>query len=473
MHISNAFRAPRSACCLPHPPHTTIAVQRRTVEVAIIGAGVAGLEAARILREHEVDFVLLEARERIGGRVFTLRAPALPVPIELGAEFVHGSAPELRDVARDAHLAVADIDGERWQSAAGRLRPLDDFWKVLDVVMQRLGDKGTDRSFEQFLKTLPHGSKIARSRALALQWVKGFHAADPARVSEHALAEGGSPHDDAREQRLGRAINGYDAVPQWIARDVIDRVRFGSVVTGIQWEPGGVRIEIREPNGESKSAVEARAAIVTLPLGVLRAIPGEPGSVMFDPPLDAIEEKSAALAGMEMGAVLRVILHTREAFWTSEHFARRAKSQNLDRLAFLHTSDRDFPIWWTSYPVLSPALVAWCGGPQARELGALADEQIIERAISALGRQFGFRQRDARKMVLASWLHNWERDPFSRGAYSYMAVGGNESPAKLARPIKRTIFFAGEASDSEGRTGTVHGALATGARAAKQLLRAL
>ena len=76
-------------------------------------------------------------------------------------------------------------------------------------------------------------------------------------------------------------------------------------------------------------------------------------------------------------------------------------------------------------------------------------------------------------MVLASWLHNWERDPFSRGAYSYMAVGGNESPAKLARPIKRTIYFAGEASDSEGRTGTVHGALATGARAAKQLLRAL
>ena len=176
--------------------------------------------------------------------------------------------------------------------------------------------------------TLPRGSKIARSRALALQWVKGFHAADPARISEHALAEGGSPHDDVREQRLGRAINGYDAVPQWIGRDVLDRVRFGSVVTRIQWEPGGVRVEIRQPNGESMSAVEARAAIVTLPLGVFARSLASPGSVIFDPPLDAIEEKSAALAGMEMGAVLRVILHLREPFWAStEQFARRAKNQ--------------------------------------------------------------------------------------------------------------------------------------------------
>jgi monoamine oxidase len=103
----------------------------------------------------------------------------------------------------------------------------------------------------------------------------------------------------------------------------------------------------------------------------------------------------------------------------------------------------------------------------------LADEEIIERAIAALGRQFGLRQRDARKTVIASWLHNWENDPYSRGAYSYMTVGGNEAPAKLARPIKGTLFFAGEASDSDGRTGTVHGALATGARATKQLLRAL
>lgn len=450
-----------------------MAVQRRTVEVVVIGAGVAGLEAARILHQHDVDFVVLEARERLGGRVFTLRAPGLPVPIELGAEFVHGSAPELRDIARDAHLTVADVEGERWQSHASRLRPLDDFWKVLDVVMRRLRDRGPDRSFEQFLKTLPRGSTIARSRALALQWVKGFHAADPARVSEHALADGGSPHEDVREQRLARALGGYDAVPRWIAKDIVDRVRFGSVVTGIQWEPGGVCVQLRAPSGESRSAVDARAAIVTLPLGVLQALPGEPGSVTFAPALDSLREKVSALEGMEMGTVLRVILHLREPFWTTGHFARRAKSQNLDRLAFLHTSDPDFPIWWTSYPVRAPLLVAWSGGPRARELGALADEEIIHRAISALGRQFGLRQRGARKMVVASWLHNWESDPYSRGAYSYMTVGGKKAPAKLARPVKRTLFFAGEASDAEGRTGTVHGALATGARAAKQLLAVL
>jgi monoamine oxidase len=174
-----------------------------------------------------------------------------------------------------------------------------------------------------------------------------------------------------------------------------------------------------------------------------------------------------------MGTVVRLTLKLREPFWSSERFARRAKSQSLDRLAFLHAQDEDFPVWWTSYPVLAPMLIGWCGGPRAHSLAALTDEAIIDKAQAALSRQFGLTRRDAGRMVTAAWLHNWRIDPYARGAYSYMLVDGNESPAKLARPVKGTLFFAGEASDSEGRTGTVHGAIATGKRAAKQVLRAL
>jgi monoamine oxidase len=97
----------------------------------------------------------------------------------------------------------------------------------------------------------------------------------------------------------------------------------------------------------------------------------------------------------------------------------------------------------------------------------------VESALAALARQFGLARREARGMVTATWFHNWESDPYARGAYSYMLVGGNDAPAKLARPVRRTLFFAGEASDSEGRTGTVHGAIASGRRAAAQLLRVL
>ena len=440
------------------------------VDVAILGAGVAGLEAARVLHEHDIDFVVFEARERVGGRIFSLRDESLPVAIELGAEFVHGSAPELREIARDAPFALADIDGQRWESRQGRLRRADDFWDRLDAVMGRLRSRGQDRSFEQSLKS--GGRRDGRARAFALQWVENFHAADPARVSEHALAEGGSPGDDVRERRLGRVLGGYDAIARWIGRGLGDRIRLGTVVTGVRWEEGAVRIETRQPAGAA-SGLAARAVIVAVPLGVLHAGAGEPGAILFDPPLVTDSTKASALAGMTMGAVVRVTLRLREPFWTSSRFARRAKDQNLDRLAFLHTEDPDFPVWWTSYPVSSPMLVGWRGGVRAREISAGAEEQAAELALASLARQFGLTRREARGMVTASWFHNWETDPYARGAYSYMLVGGNDAPAKLARPVRRTLFFAGEATDANGRTGTVHGAIASGRRAATQLLRAL
>jgi monoamine oxidase len=174
-----------------------------------------------------------------------------------------------------------------------------------------------------------------------------------------------------------------------------------------------------------------------------------------------------------MGVVTRVALRLREVFWAGARYIRRTKSQDLDRLAFLHTTDEDFPVWWTAYPVATPLLIAWVGGPHARVLASLGEEEIRERAIRALARQFSLSVRAASGLVSAAWTHNWQHDPFARGAYSYIRVGGNGGPAKLARPLRDTLFFAGEASDPEGRTGTVHGAIATGRRAAKQVLRAL
>ena len=449
---------------MPTDMHTT------RVDVAILGAGVAGLAAARVLHEHEIDFIVLEARERIGGRIFSVRDESLPVAIELGAEFVHGSAPELREIADDAGFAIADIDGQRWESRRGRLRRIDDFWDRLDAVMSRLRTRGRDRSFEQSLKST--GRRDRRARAFALQWVENFHAADPARASEHALAEGGSPGDDVRERRLGRVLGGYDAVARWIGRGVADRIRLGTVVTGVRWEDGGVRIETGQPSGTS-SGIDARAVIVALPLGVLLATPDEPGAIAFDPPLASEASKAAALDGMTMGTVARITLRLREAFWAGSRFARRAKDQNLDRLSFLHTEDPDFPIWWTPYPVSAPMLVAWRGGVRAWEISASGEDHAVDLVLSALARQFGLTRREARRMVTATWFHDWASDPYARGAYSYMLVGGNDAPAKLARPVRRTLFFAGEASDSEGRTGTVHGAIASGRRAAAQLLRVL
>lgn len=447
-------------------------MERTNVDVVVIGAGVAGLAAARALHDAGLELVVLEARERIGGRIFTARDAELPIGVELGAEFVHGSAPELREIARAARLTVCDIAGERWQSRSGVLQPLgEDFWSELESVMSRLPDgRGRDESFEDFLKGKPGGARRTHARQLALQWVEGFHAADPALVSAKALAEGGSPGDDERERRLGRVLDGYDTVPRWIARDITDRIRLGTVVTRVEWRPGAVRVHYAAA-GEQEPAIEARAAIVSVPVGVLQALPGETGAIAFDPPLELDPRKSEALQGMEMGVVTRVGLRLKEMFWASDRFVRRARTQRLDRLAFLHTTDGDFPVWWTAYPVASPLLIAWVGGPRARALASLGEDEIRDRAVRALARQFALSVRQASSLVVAAFTHNWQHDPFSRGAYSYVSVGGKDAPAKLARPLGGTLFFGGEASDPDGRTGTVHGAIATGRRAARQVLR--
>lgn len=444
------------------------------VDVVVIGAGVAGLAAARALHEAGLRIVVLEARERIGGRIFTIHDTELPVSIELGAEFVHGSAPELREVARDARLTVCDIGGQRWESRSGALAPLGEaFWSELESVMSRLRNRpDKDRSFAEFLKSKPGGARLARARQLALQWVEGFQAADPARASESALAEGGSPGNDTRERRIGRVLDGYDSVPNWLARDIIDRVRLGAVVTSIQWGAGQVQATIAGAHGADQ-IVEGRAAVITVPIGVLQRSIDEMGTIVFDPPLERDRVKSEGLRGVEMGAVMRVVLRVRERFWTGERFTRRARSQDLDRLSFLHSDVGDFPVWWTSYPVEAPLLVGWVGGPQAQALASLGSDEVIGRAVRAMARAFAITGREAARLVAAAWTHNWHDDPFARGAYSYLVVGGSEAPAKLSRPLKRTLFFAGEATDPEGRTGTVHGAIATGRRAAKQVLGAI
>ena len=443
----------------------------RKADVVIIGAGAAGLAAARVLVEQDNDVVVLEARDRIGGRILTHRDQSTHLPIELGAEFIHGSAPELNEILDRASLASVDITGRRWRVTGEQFRPADDYYERIDRVMTRLQPRRTpDRSFHDFLKTKPGGRRLAQDRRLTLQYVEGYHAADPALISERALANGGSPRGDARERRIGRVLDGYDRVIEWIAAPLGDRVRLEAVAARVRWAPGNVSVEVTHLDGRRRADVNARAAIIAVPLGVLKAGVGETGAIEFDP---VLRSKHDVLARLEMGAVVRITLRLTERFWASEWYAKQIGNQELDTLSFLQTNDEHFPVWWSAYPVRAPVLIGWHGGPGATALAQRPTEEIEEVAIASLARQSGVSQRRMRDMVEAVWTHDWTHDPFSRGAYSYQRVGGSEAPAALARPLRGTLFFAGEASDVEGRTGTVHGAIASGRRAAREVERSL
>lgn len=440
-------------------------------DVVVIGAGASGLAAARALDESGYDVIVLEARERIGGRVFTHRDHNTPVPIELGAEFIHGSASTTEAILRDAHLASYDISGRRWEVAGDKIRPMHDFWPRIDKVMRRLDPKRTpDRSIADFLAKKPGGRRLAGDRRLVRQFVEGFHAAEPQKISARALADGGSPRGEVRERRIGRVLDGYDRVVEWLASSLGDRIRTSAIATRVRWAPGNVSVEAAHPDGRTRPAIDARAAIVTVPVSVLQAPPGEDGAIEFDPDLRA---KRQALEHIAMGAVVRVTLRFSERFWTSEWFAKQIGTEEFDTASFIHTSDEQFPIWWTSYPVTAPVIVGWHGGPGARELATLASEQIEDAALNALSRQLNIPPRKLRGMAEAAWTHDWIHDPFTRGAYSYQVVGGADAPDQLARPLRGTLFFAGEATASEGGTGTVNGAIAAGTRAAAEAERSL
>lgn len=427
------------------------------MHVIVIGAGVAGLAAASRLTERGATVTILEARDRIGGRVLTLRPDSLAVPVELGAEFTHGDTEEIDEIVARARLRAYDIAGRRWAPKGGRLRIVDDFWERLDRVMRKLDEKrDPDRSFADALARMR--SLPPTDRAMARQFVEGFHAADTSLISEQALAEGGSPGDDVRERRIGRVAEGYSAVVRALAAPVLDRVQLGRVVTEIRWKRGSVEVASRDASGMAAAPFSADAAVITVPLGVLKTHTSA-GGLRFEPAVPQLSE----IAGLEMGHVAKVALQFDEPFWVDRAFARRVADERLDTWSFLHgPDDVPFPVWWTTYPVRAPLLIGWRGGPGSMPLAGLSRDDVVAAGVASLASLLGVSRRTIQRHLVAGFSHDWTTDPFARGAYSYVAVGGAGSAKRLAKPVANTLYFAGEHADAEERSGTVHGAIASG-----------
>jgi monoamine oxidase len=211
----------------------------------------------------------------------------------------------------------------------------------------------------------------------------------------------------------------------------------------------------------SNGSYAAKAAIITLPIGVLQARAGDPGAVSIHPAIPTHED---ALALVTTGPVTRIVMLFREEFW------RKGK---LAELGFIHSSDPDVPAFWTLAPLRAPMMVAWAGGGRGAALALLGADERRDRAIAAAARTFGLARAKLASLLVDSWTHNWEDDPYSRGAYSYPLVGGWKAGEKLSRPIRGTLYIAGEATVKEADSGTVHGAILSGHRAAKQVARRL
>jgi monoamine oxidase len=401
---------------------------QKGVDVLVIGAGAAGLAAADALERAGRSVLVVEARDRVGGRCLTRRLPGVPTPVELGAEFIHGRPEATLALLKRANVAA--IDSTRTQRIAidGKLVDANIFTQAQRIA--RKPPKGKDVSFRTFLarQRLP---KLTRT--LATMMVQGFDAADPGVVSAREIVEEWSGGSLGLSQP--RPQGGYAPLLEFLASD--STVQLNTVVQSIRWKRSSV--EVRGTfRGEAWSAWAPRA-IVTVPIGVLPSL---------------VREKRAALKKLASGPVVRIALAFRKAFWEKEH----------PGVAFFHAPDAPFPTFWTPLPMHAPLITCWAGGPKAARLTGSSEKKLLTQALASLRRVFP----DAEE-PRAYLLHDWQADPFARGGYSYVRVGGTGARAELAEPLEDTLFFAGEATDTE-QSGTVGGALASGLRAAQQIL---
>jgi len=431
-------------------------------EVIVVGAGAAGLSAAAELLRAGRSVLLLEARDRIGGRMWTRHEPELAVPIELGAEFIHGEAPLTHALLAAVGSAVVRAGDSHWSAAGQRLERRDALFPQVIAALRRTTVLATkDLSFAHYLDR--HVKLPRAARAFARTMAEGFDAVDVTRASARAIVAewtgdivGGAPQ--------ARPAGGYSAVLSALMAQLRSprlTLKSSAAVDSISWSPGAVQVA----GGRSGLRFRARAAraIVTLPLGVLQRRAGDSGTVRFSPPL---RSKSAALRLLASGSIVKLMLRFRTPFWEQIDHGRYRGA------GFFHAPGAPVPTFWTSGPASAPLLVAWVGGPRARRLARGSQAALLRAALASLQGIFGHGV-DVAAELLGFYYHDWEHDPYARGAYSYVRVGGSSARAALAEPLAETLFFAGEATDTDNESGTVTGALHSGLRAAGELLRTL
>jgi len=346
---------------------------------------------------------------------------------------------------------------------SNRLCPCD-FFQEVDDILKKMDREAPDESFLSFLqRCCPPANDKAKQRALG--YVTGFNAADPALVGVHWLVQETTAEKPIEGDRAFRAKPGYTALLEILRRELPGCVTLKTemVVDGIRWRPGHVEV-----SAGTELHFSAHRVLITLPLPVLQAPPGTRGAIAFHPELPT--DKLRAMEKLEMGKVMRVVLRFRQRFWQT---ISPARNTTLANMSFLFANDEWFPTWWTTMPDDFPIVTGWAPFRSADRLSGQSPEFVVSRAVETLGTLLRLDAETVHGQLEAAYFHDWQSDPFSRGAYSYGKVGSDGAQALLGAPMEKTLFFAGEATDVSGHNGTVHGAIASGHRAAGEIVSGL
>jgi len=420
-------------------------------DAVVIGAGMAGLTAARALSDAGKRVLVLEAASRVGGRIWTVPGLIGALPSELGAEFVHGQPEPTLNLAREAGVELLPLNERHVTKEGAHFRELSDPWQTFASVLARLQPQDDDTSALAFLEqnVVEH-----RTRELVRQLVEGFEAAPLAEVGVRSLFS--DAQSLAADHSQFRLRGGYGTLVEFCLKKLLEagvEVRLGARVTSVKWQlHGPVELDIEG----ASTAIRARACVVAVPLPILQDDDG----LRFIPTVPAW---GGPLTRLGMGHAARVMLQ----------FPRDFAAHAAPRDAFIHHPSTLFETFWATENVGFVQWTAWAGGPKAQHLARESTEQRKRLALASLADVLGSSEASLEEALICPVQHHdFSNDETIRGAYSFCRPYGAQAAEALTAPVGGALFLAGEATDHE-YPGTVAGAIESGKRAAQQVLTML
>jgi monoamine oxidase len=416
-------------------------------DVLVIGAGMAGLMAARELSRAGKKVLMLESRNRIGGRVYPLPEREWGYEAQAGGEFVHGAAPVTRTLVAEAGLTLT-TPIEWWDILDGLPRVQEELPPNDPLLEAKLKELKEDMPIAEFLEQHFAGDQFRGLREQTLRRVEGYEAADPRRFSALALC---SELTDESGWKQNNIKEGYGALLRFLeagAKEHGAEIVLNKKVIALDWS--GEQVVVRCEDG---STYHAGKAVLTVPLPIYQ-------SIAFTP---VAAEHLAAAQKIGFGQVIKILLRFKTKWWATPE-----REANFEKLFFMFSRE-EVPTFWTQYPQPHLTLTGWVGGPKAADMTKFSHEEILEKALKSLSNIFKIGVAELKEQLLHHYIADWVDDPHSMGAYSYAMPGSKEAVKVLQQPLGGKVFFAGEAAQEEG--SLVESALTSGKETAEQILK--
>lgn len=431
------------------------------MDVIIIGAGAAGLMAAKKLSSAGLKVSIIEARDRIGGRINSF-SDSGGKSYEGGAEFIHGKLDETLQLLKEAGIEKQELLGEVWQVKNRIWSRENEFFKHVDEVIEKLEEIEEDISIDSFLAKFFAAPEFKNLRESLTSYIEGYYSAETSKISSKSFLRELLSED---EQQY-RPVGGYGEMVQYMQKSITEAggvFQLSIIVKEIRWEKG--HCEIIDNNN---TRYVADKVIVTVPLGVWTADEHSEGHIVYIP---ALPVKKEAAKQMGFGAVIKVLLKFKEDFYHNRLLMYKA-GINLSEVQMIIT-DELIPTWWTQHPEKETLLTGWLSGPAAEKMKGESDEAILSKSLESIKDLFNVDVTSIAENLEWSKVFNWTTDPYTRGSYSYSTLYTSKARTILAEPVEDTLFFAGEGLYSGPEMGTVEAALTSGKDVASTILRSL